>query len=76
MDVAAYMKTPPQLADRPDAEPLSALLGEVTFEHVRFGYESLGASLYRDFSLTIRPGERIALVGPGEVIGESACTKT
>jgi ATP-binding cassette subfamily B protein len=64
MDVAAYMLTPPQLADQPDARPLLALLGEVRFDHVRFGYESQGRGLYRDFSLTIAPGERVALVGP------------
>ncbi|HVN02189.1 MAG TPA: ABC transporter ATP-binding protein, partial [Caulobacteraceae bacterium] len=64
MDVAAYMKTPPQLADRPDARPLIAQLGEIAFEHVRFGYESHDRALYRDFSLVIRPGERVALVGP------------
>ena len=64
MDVAAYMKTPPQLADRPDAERLDAQLGEISFDQVSFGYESHDHSLYRDFSLTIRPGERVALVGP------------
>jgi ATP-binding cassette subfamily B protein len=64
MDVAAYMKTPPQLADRPDAERLDAQLGEITFDRVRFGYESHHHALYRDFSLRIRPGERVALVGP------------
>jgi ATP-binding cassette, subfamily B, bacterial len=64
MDVAAYMKTPPQLADRPDAQRLDAQLGEIVFEHVRFGYESHDHALYSDFSLLIRPGERVALVGP------------
>jgi len=64
MDVAAYMKTPPQLADRPDAARLDAQLGEIAFQRVRFCYESHTHALYRDFSLTIRPGERVALVGP------------
>jgi ATP-binding cassette subfamily B protein len=64
MDVASYMKTPPQLADRPDAGALNAQLGEIEFDRVAFGYETQGRSLYLDFNLRIRPGERVALVGP------------
>ena len=64
LDVAAYMRTPPQLADRPDAAPMVADLGEVVFEGVSFGYENQAGRLYEDFSLTIAPGERVALVGP------------
>jgi len=64
MDVASYVRTPPQLADRPGAAPLAAQLGEIVFEGVSFGYESQGRLLYRGFSLAIRPGERVALVGP------------
>jgi ATP-binding cassette, subfamily B, bacterial len=64
MDVASYMRTPPQLADRPDAPPLDAQLGEVVFEQVGFCYAGHDHPLYSDFSLLIRPGERVALVGP------------
>ena len=63
-DVASYMRTPPQLADRPEASPFRAELGDVRLERVAFGYGSHGRSLYQDFSLHIRPGERVALVGP------------
>jgi ATP-binding cassette subfamily B protein len=63
-DVASYMQTPPQLADRPDAAPFTAELGEVRLEKVRFGYGSVERQLYDAFSLAIRPGERVALVGP------------
>ncbi|HWA63283.1 MAG TPA: ABC transporter ATP-binding protein [Caulobacteraceae bacterium] len=64
MDVASYMRTPPQLSDRPDAEPFSGQLGQIVFERVRFGYENQAGALYSDFSLVIAPGERVALVGP------------
>ncbi|MGA0603436.1 ABC transporter ATP-binding protein [Caulobacter sp. KR2-114] len=64
MDVAAYMRTPPQLADRPDAGPFRGQLGQVTFDRVTFGYDSQAGALYQDFSLAIAPGERVALVGP------------
>jgi len=63
-DVASYMRTPPQLADRPGAAPFQAELGDVRLEDVGFGYGSQGRSLYQGFSLHIRPGERVALVGP------------
>ncbi len=48
--------------DRPDAEPLIARSGEVRFEHVGFGYGGERAVL-DDFSLAIRAGEKVGLVG-------------
>jgi ATP-binding cassette subfamily B protein len=38
--------------------------GAVAFEHVRFAYPDRPELALNDFSLTVRPGERIALVGP------------
>ena len=64
LDVAAYMETPPQLADAPGAAPFAGQLGAIAFEAVSFGYQNQGRLLYRDFSLAIAPGERVALVGP------------
>jgi len=64
LDVAVYMRTDPQLADKPGAPPFQGLEGAVTFDRVSFGYANQGERLYQDFSLAIAPGERIALVGP------------
>ncbi|MEK8034428.1 ABC transporter ATP-binding protein [Ideonella sp. DXS29W] len=49
--------------DRPDASGLSVPRGEVRFEGVRFGYGQAGRAVIDNFSLTIRPGEKIGLVG-------------
>ncbi|CAN5536660.1 ABC transporter ATP-binding protein [soil metagenome] len=63
-DLARYSTLDAQVADAPDAPPFSGELGKIVFDHATFGYKSAEAPLYKDFSLTIAPGERIALVGP------------
>ena len=63
-DAAAFLRTEPQVADRPGAPDLLADAGEITLDHVTFRYGATPEPLYADFSLTIRPGERVALVGP------------
>ena len=37
--------------------------GEVVFDHVNFGYEE-GQSIIHDFSATVKPGMKVAIVGP------------
>jgi len=64
LDVAEFMRTEPQLQDRPNAPPFIGQSGEIVFEDVTFGYANQAGALYDRFNLTIRPGERIALVGP------------
>ncbi len=54
---------PHQLTDRDDAGRLEVSRGEVEFRDVCFTYPNGPAPVLRDFSLTIRPGERIGLVG-------------
>jgi ATP-binding cassette subfamily B multidrug efflux pump len=50
------------VVDREGAEPLAVPRGEIRFEHVRFAYGG-ERSVIEDFTLTIRPGEKIGLVG-------------
>jgi ATP-binding cassette subfamily B multidrug efflux pump len=50
------------VVDRAGAEPLQVPRGEIRFEHVRFAYGG-ERSVIEDFTLTIRPGEKIGLVG-------------
>ncbi len=53
----------PEIDDRPDAAPLERARGEVVFESVSFRFQPEDTVL-RDISLTVRAGERIAIVGP------------
>jgi len=49
--------------DRPEAEPLKVTRGEIRFENVRFYYGSEDGRVVENLSLTVRPGEKIGLVG-------------
>ncbi|HEX3621750.1 MAG TPA: ABC transporter ATP-binding protein [Acidimicrobiales bacterium] len=53
----------PVVVERPDARPLPPVAGEVTFDDVTFGYLR-SEPVLSGFSLTVRPGETLALVGP------------
>ena len=37
--------------------------GEIEFKHVKFGYEE-NKTIIKDFSVKVKPGEKIAIVGP------------
>jgi len=39
------------------------LQGHIRFEHIRFGYEK-GKPIIKDFSLDVKSGQRVAIVGP------------
>jgi ATP-binding cassette subfamily B multidrug efflux pump len=50
--------------DRPGAQPLEVSRGEIEFRNVTFSYgRKDGLAVLRNLSLSIRPGERVGLVG-------------
>jgi ATP-binding cassette subfamily B multidrug efflux pump len=51
------------VVDSPEAVPLDKIEGAVTFDGVTFGYDS-DKPVLKDVSLSARPGETVALVGP------------
>ena len=53
---------PHTLIDRPQAAPLVVTRGEVAFDRIRCGY-GLDTGVIEDRSLTVKPGEKIGLVG-------------
>lgn len=59
----------PQVPDAPDAKVLSDASGNVELAHVYFQYVP-DKKLIQDFNLCVKPGQRIAIVGP------TGCGKT
>jgi len=51
-----------QIVDKPDAKPLKISTGEVKFDQVDFAY-GMQKSVLSALNLTIRPGEKVGLVG-------------
>lgn len=55
-----------ELSDESDkTETLETVRGAVTFDHVRFSYpDSPDKIIIKDFSAEVRPGQKVAIVGP------------
>ncbi|HPY91195.1 MAG TPA: ABC transporter ATP-binding protein, partial [Lentisphaeria bacterium] len=60
--VFAMMDEAPEPADAADAQPLTTVRGELSFENVCFYYKE-GEPVLRDFTLLVQPGQKVALVG-------------
>ena len=53
-----------EIFDEPDAVPLENPKGDITFDGVSFEYPDDHNKVFRNFDLHIRPGEKLAIVGP------------
>lgn len=62
-DLVEISRTPPQVADAPTAPDLVPGPGAVRFDDVTFRYANQPEPVLEDFTLDIRPGEKVALVG-------------
>lgn len=62
--VLKLLDTIPEVRDTPNADEMLPIRGKVTFDHVSFRYRSDLPEVLHDISLTIQPGQTVALVGP------------
>ena len=67
--VFELMEAEPQEPDSPDAIELTQVKGVVELKNVSFSYVP-EQKLIRDFNLSVKPGQRVAIVGP------TGCGKT
>ena len=63
--VEDVMKYPddPAFTEHPEAEEYDKLTGSLSMRHVTFGYCRLSEPVIKDFSLELKPGQRVAFVG-------------
>lgn len=54
---------PVTIADKPNAQDIGDITGEVKFDDVTFSYEQ-GKTVLEHISFDVKPGESVALVGP------------
>ncbi len=69
----AILDAPDEITDKPGAEDLKDVQGEIVFENVSFSYEA-EMPVLKDVSFRCRPGMMLALVGPTGV-GKTTLTQ-
>jgi ATP-binding cassette subfamily B protein len=62
-EMVEFHSQPLGVVDHPGARPIRVNEGEIVFDHVTFRYGAHAEPLFRDFSLRIKSGERVGLVG-------------
>jgi len=61
--VFEFLAVPEEVPDPVPSKPAPSPASHVIFDHVRFGYDP-AKPIIRDFSASIEPGQKIAIVGP------------
>lgn len=62
-DVVWYWKTDVAVKDKPEAVMFKPADGEIIFDNILFAYGNKEEPIYKDFSIDIASGEKVALVG-------------
>lgn len=75
-DMANILQIKPEIADKPGVKPFKASNGSLEMDDVTFWYPETdeNQSLFKDFNLQIKSGEKIGLVGPSGS-GKTSVTK-
>ncbi|WP_041086637.1 ABC transporter ATP-binding protein [Jeotgalibacillus soli] len=63
----------PDIHDREGAVAVTSLKGDIRFDHVTFGYDEY-KNVLQNVSLSIRPGETVAFVGPSGAGKTTICS--
>lgn len=61
--VFEFLELDEETVDETGALDADNIKGEIEFDHVSFGYED-GVTVINDFSAKVKPGQKIAIVGP------------
>ena len=62
-EMTIILDTKDDVVDVPGAKELKVKKGEIDFENIRFQHADAKAPIFDNFSLKIKPGERVGLVG-------------
>jgi ATP-binding cassette, subfamily B, bacterial len=68
------LEVKPDILDAPDAAPLTQVHGAIEFKNVSFKYREGYDHVLKNISLSIKPGEYIAIVGPSGVGKTTLCS--
>lgn len=62
-EMTTILLTPHEIQDKPGAARLKISGGRIEFQNITFGYHNK-RKVFQSFNLLIKPGERVALIGP------------
>ena len=62
-DIIHFHERDDEVIDKKDALRFKAVDGHIVFDNVSFSYDNQSDPIYEDFSLNIKSGEKVALVG-------------
>ena len=68
------MDTVPDITDTPKATELGRAEGKIEFRNVTFRYEGTDTDVLKNFDLTIKKGENLAVVGPSGAGKTTLCS--
>ncbi len=62
-EMTEILDTPDDVVDMPGAKKMVVIDAEVNFDNISFKHENAKEAIFENFSLMIKPGERVGLVG-------------